>query len=103
MLVSLIGYIAFFAFSQGAVIWVYISRDLPQPRPGARAGARQLHPLVLGRRGELDVPDRRRGHRRAGVRVFRRDDAAAVRARVRFLPETKGVSLEQIQRTLGIE
>ena len=29
MLGSLVGYIAFFAFSQGAVIWVYISEIFP--------------------------------------------------------------------------
>ena len=29
MLASLIGYIAFFAFSQGSVIWVYLSEIFP--------------------------------------------------------------------------
>ncbi len=40
-------------------------RDLPESRPRPRAGARQLHPLVLGGGGELDVPDHRRGLGRA--------------------------------------
>ena len=34
-------------------------RDFPQSRAGAGAGARQLHALVLGGRGELELP----GHR----------------------------------------
>ena len=41
----LIVFIAFFAFSQGAVIWVYLARDLPDRRALARPGARQRDTL----------------------------------------------------------
>lgn len=100
---SLIGYIAFFAFSQGSVIWVYLSEIFPN-RVRARgqalgsfthwfwcAAVSWSFPVIA------DVS-------KAGPFVF--FSAMMVLQFVmvwKFLPETKGVSLEQIQRKLGIE
>ena len=57
-------------------------RDLPEPGAGPRPGPGQLHPLVLGGGGELVLPDDRRGVGGLRLRILRRDDAPAVRARV---------------------
>jgi sugar porter (SP) family MFS transporter len=103
VLASLLGYIAFFAFSQGAVIWVYISEIFPnRVRARGQALGSFTHwfwaavvswtfPVVAEASG-------------ASAFAF-----FAVMMLLQFvlvwlvLPETKGVSLEQIQRTLGIE
>ena len=103
MLVSLIAYIAFFAFSQGAVIWVYISEIFPnRVRARGQALGSFTHwfwaavvswsfPVVA---------------EASGASAFAFFAAMMVLQFVlvlRFLPETKGVSLEHIQRKLGID
>ena len=103
VLVSLLGYIASFAFSQGAVIWVYISEIFPnRVRARGQALGSFTHwfwaavvswtfPVVA---------------EASGASAFAFFAVMMVLQFVlvwRFLPETKGVSLEQIQRTLGIE
>ena len=45
----LVCYIAFFAFSQGAVIWVYIGEVFPESRARFRPKSWQLHTLGDGR------------------------------------------------------
>jgi sugar porter (SP) family MFS transporter len=103
VLVSLLGYIAFFAFSQGAVIWVYISEVFPN-RVRARGQAlgsftHWFWAAVVSWTFPL-IADR------SGASAFGFFAAMMVLQFVlvwRFLPETKGVSLEQIQRKLGIE
>src|SRR5215467_9739384 len=98
----LVAYIAFFAFSQGAVIWVYIGEVFPNR---VRAAGQSLgsfthwtmdaiislgFPAVAAKSGGYPF-------------VF-----FAVMMVVQFLvvlfvyPETKGVSLEEMQRKLGI-
>ncbi len=98
----LVGYIAFFAFSQGAVIWVYLSEIFPN-RVRAKgqslgsfshwamnAAISGVFPLMAARSGGYPF-------------VF----FAAMMA-LQFVlvllvfPETKGVSLEEMQRKLGI-
>ena len=100
---SLIGYIAFFAFSQGSVIWVYLSEIFPnRVRARGQALGSFIHwfwaavvswtfPIIA---------------EASGASAFAFFAAMMVLQFVlvwRFLPETKGVSLERIQRTLGIE
>ena len=78
-------------------------RDLPQPRARPRPGARQLHALVLGRGRQLEFPVIAEA---SGASAFAFFAVMMVLQFVLvwlFLPETKGVSLERIQRTLGIE
>ncbi len=98
----LVGYIAFFAFSQGAVIWVYISEVFPNR---VRAKGQSLgtfshwfmnalisgiFPLMAASSGAYPF-------------VF-----FAIMMVVQFFvvlfmyPETKGTSLEEMQRRLGI-
>jgi sugar porter (SP) family MFS transporter len=98
----LIGYIAFFAFSQGAVIWVFISEVFPNR---VRAKGQSLgtfahwfmnalisgiFPLMAASSGGAPF-------------VFFSFMMVLQFFVVLFLyPETKGVSLEQMQRKLGI-
>jgi len=103
VLASLIGYIAFFAFSQGSVIWVYLSEIFPN-RVRARgqalgsfthwvwaAAVSWTFPMVAAVSGATAF---------AFFAVMMLLQFVLVLV---YLPETKGVSLEQIQRKLGIE
>jgi sugar porter (SP) family MFS transporter len=103
VLASLIAYIAFFAFSQGAVIWVYISEIFPNR---IRARGQALGSFTHWCWAALVswtfpvIADA------SGAAAFGFFSAMMVLQFVlvwRFLPETRGVSLEQIQRTLGID
>jgi sugar porter (SP) family MFS transporter len=98
----LIGYIAFFAFSQGAVIWVYLSEVFPNRvrAKGQSLGSFShwfMNALISGIFPLLAV--------RSGGYPFVFFSLMMV---VQFLvvlffyPETKGVSLEEMQRKLGI-
>jgi MFS family permease len=103
VLAALIGYVAFFAFSQGSVIWVYLSEIFPN-RVRARGQAlgsftHWFWAAIVGQTFPMiaDVS-------KSGPFVFFAAMMALQFVMVwKFLPETKGVSLEQIQRTLGIE
>jgi sugar porter (SP) family MFS transporter len=100
---SLIGYIAFFAFSQGSVIWVYLSEIFPnRVRARGQALGSFIHwfwaavvswtfPIVAEASGAYAFAFFAAMMGLQFVLVWR------------FLPETKGVSLERIQRALGIE
>jgi sugar porter (SP) family MFS transporter len=103
VLASLIGYIAFFAFSQGSVIWVYLSEIFPnRVRARGQALGSFTHwfwaavvswsfPII----SEF-----------SGASAFAFFAAMMVLQFVlvwMFLPETKGISLEEIQHRLGIE
>jgi sugar porter (SP) family MFS transporter len=103
LLASLIGYIAFFAFSQGAVIWVYLAEIFPN-RVRARgqalgsfthwvwaAAVSWTFPVVAESSGGL------------AFAVFGAMMLLQFVMVLVFLPETKGVSLEEIQRGFGIE
>jgi sugar porter (SP) family MFS transporter len=103
LLVSLIGYIAFFAFSQGAVIWVYLAEIFPN-RVRARgqalgsfthwvwaAAVSWTFPVVAETSGGMAFAF-------FGAMMLLQFVMVLL-----FLPETKGVSLEEIQRGFGIE
>jgi MFS transporter, SP family, arabinose:H+ symporter len=98
----LIGFIAFFAFSQGAVIWVYLSEVFPNR---VRANGQSLgsfshwfmNALISGIFPLLAV--------KSGGYPFAFFSAMMVVqffVVLFFYPETKGVSLEEMQRKLGI-
>lgn len=103
LLASLIGYIAFFAFSQGAVIWVYLAEIFPnRVRARGQALGSFVHwfwaaavswsfPVVAEASGGLAFAF-------FGAMMLLQFVMVLV-----FLPETKGVSLEAIQRQLGID
>ena len=98
----LIGFIGFFAFSQGAVIWVYLSEIFPNRvrAQGQSLGSFThwimnalisfLFPMVAARSGALPF---------AFFAIMMAVQFVAV---LLFFPETKGVSLEQMQKRMGI-
>jgi SP family arabinose:H+ symporter-like MFS transporter len=98
----LVGYIAFFAFSQGAVIWVYISEVFPTRvrAKGQSLGSFShwfMNALISGTFPLMAVASG------AYPFVFFSLMMAVQFFVVLFLyPETKGASLEEMQRKLGI-
>ncbi len=98
----LVGYIAFFAFSQGAVIWVFISEVFPTR---VRAGGQSLGTFTHWATNAAiswGFPEVA-AHSRGIPFVF-----FAVMMVVQFFvvltvyPETKGITLEDMQRKLGV-
>ena len=97
------GFIAFFAFSQGAVIWVYLSEVFPtRVRAKGQSLGSFTHWIMNATIAHVSPCWRR--HPAACPFVF-----FAVMMVVQFFvvlavyPETKGYSLEEMQRKLGIE
>lgn len=99
----LIGFIAFFAFSQGAVIWVYLSEIFPT-RVRAKGQAlgsfthwsmcaliSGLFPMMAASSGGYPFV------------FFSAMMVVQFFLVLFFFPETKGVTLEQMQKKLGIE
>jgi len=98
----LIGFIGFFAFSQGAVIWVYLSEVFPNRvrAQGQSLGSFThwimnalisfLFPMVAALSGALPFGF-------FGIMM-----AVQFVVVLFFFPETKGVSLEQMQKRMGI-
>ncbi|MGH9702649.1 MAG: sugar porter family MFS transporter [Candidatus Acidiferrales bacterium] len=99
----LLGYIAFFAFSQGAVIWVYLSEVFPNRVRGKGQGLGTfthwfinalisfIFPMMAARSGAYPF-------------VFFAAMMVLQFFVVLFLfPETKGISLEQMQHQLHID
>jgi MFS transporter, SP family, arabinose:H+ symporter len=98
----LVGYIAFFAFSQGAVIWVYIGEVFPNRvrAKGQSLGSfshwlmngiiSMVFPVMAARSG---------GYPFVFFSVMMVVQFVVV---LLFYPETKGHSLEELQRRLGI-
>jgi sugar porter (SP) family MFS transporter len=115
VMTALIGYVAFFAFSQGSVIWVYLSEIFPN-RVRARGQALgsfthwfwaavvgQVFPMIVGPAVATEGSPLSRSGQAAPFIFFALMMALQFVVVWRFLPETKGVSLEQIQKKLGIE
>lgn len=98
----LIGYIAFFAFSQGAVIWVYIGEVFPNR---VRAKGQSLgsfsHWLMNGIIS-LIFPVMAAKSGGYPFVFFAAMMAVQFIVVLLFYPETKGLSLEELQKKLGI-
>jgi MFS transporter, SP family, arabinose:H+ symporter len=98
----LVGFIAFFAFSQGAVIWVYIGEVFPnQVRAKGQSLGSFSHWFM---NGLISLVFPRIAHT-SGAYPFAFFAAMMMLQFIvvaAFYPETKAVSLEQMQRKLGI-
>ncbi len=99
----LIAYIACFAFSQGAVIWVYLSEIFPTRvrAKGQSLGSSShwiMNALISG-----TFPLLARSSRALPFAFFAAMMALQFFVVLLFFPETKGVSLEQLQRQFGID
>jgi MFS transporter, SP family, arabinose:H+ symporter len=99
----LVGFIFFFAVSQGAVIWVYLSEVFPtKVRAKGQSLGSSAH-WVMNALLSLTFPWVAK-HSAAAPFVFFASMMALQFFVVLFVyPETKGVTLEQMQRKLGIE
>jgi sugar porter (SP) family MFS transporter len=99
----LIAYIAFFAISQGAVIWVYISEVFPnRVRAKGQALGSSSH-WVMNAIIAYTFPQLARSSGAYPFLFFSAMMVLQFFVVLFFYPETKRVSLEQMQQRLGIE
>jgi sugar porter (SP) family MFS transporter len=101
----LIGFIAFFAFSQGAVIWVFISEIFPNSVRSQGGALGSFTHWIMAAIISWAFPIVVEGSPLGGYYSFIFYMAMMVLHLIfvwKFLPETKGRSLEEIQRELGI-
>jgi len=99
----LVAYIAFFAISQGTVIWVYIGEVFPnRARAKGQALGSSAH-WVMNALIAYTFPEAAKSSGGAPFLLFGVMMLAQFFVVLCFYPETKGVSLEQLQLKLGIE
>ena len=102
----LIGFIAFFAFSQGAVIWVFISEIFPNSVRSQGGSLGSFTHWIMAAIISWTFPIIVEGSKNGGFYSFIFYSVMMVLNLIftwRVLPETKGRSLEQIQKDLGIK
>jgi len=101
----LIGFIAFFAFSQGAVIWVFISEIFPNSVRSQGGALGSFTHWFMAFVISLTFPIIVEGSKKGGFYSFIFYSVMMFLNLLftwRVLPETKGKSLENIQKELGI-
>lgn len=102
----LIGFIAFFGFSQGAVIWVFISEIFPNSVRSLGGSLGSFTHWIMAAIISWTFPIIVEGSAKGGFYSFTFYSVMMVLQLIfvsKFLPETKGKSLENIQKELGIE
>lgn len=102
----LIGFIAFFAFSQGAVIWVFISEIFPNSVRSQGGSLGSFTHWIMAAIISWTFPIIVEGSEKGGYYSFLFYSVMMLLHLLfvwKFLPETKGRSLEQIQKELGIQ
>lgn len=106
VLIYLIGFIAFFAFSQGAVIWVFISEIFPNSVRSQGGSLGSFTHWIMAAIISWTFPAIVESSPRGGFYSFVFYSCMMVLHLFfvwKMLPETKGRSLEDIQKDLGIE
>lgn len=106
VMLYLIGFIAFFAFSQGAVIWVFISEIFPNSVRSQGGSLGSFTHWIMAAIISWTFPIIVEGSSKGGFYSFIFYSLMMLLHLIfvwKFLPETKGKSLESIQRQLGIE
>ncbi|ULQ58297.1 sugar porter family MFS transporter [Flavihumibacter rivuli] len=106
VLFYLIGYIAFFAFSQGAVIWVFISEIFPNAVRSQGGSLGSFTHWIMAAIISWTFPVIVEGSPQGGYYSFLFYAAMMLLHLLfvwRVMPETKGRSLEEIQHELGIK
>jgi len=101
----LIGFIAFFAFSQGAVIWVFISEIFPNSVRSQGGSLGSFTHWIMAAIISWAFPVVVEGSKMGGFYSFAFYCVMMVLHLIfvwKYLPETKGRSLEQIQQDLKI-
>lgn len=102
----LIGFIAFFAFSQGAVIWVFISEIFPNSVRSQGGSLGSFTHWIMAAIISWIFPIIVEGSAKGGFYSFIFYCVMMILSFLfiwRVMPETKGRSLEQIQKDLGIK
>ncbi len=106
VLLYLIGFIAFFAFSQGAVIWVFIAEIFPNSVRSQGGALGSFTHWIMAAIISWTFPVIVESSPDGGYYSFLFYTVMMVLHLlfvIRFLPETKGKSLEKIQEELGIQ
>jgi SP family arabinose:H+ symporter-like MFS transporter len=99
----LVAYVAFFAISQGAVIWVYIGEVFPnRVRSKGQALGSSSH-WIMNAAIAYTFPQLAKSSGAYPFVFFAAMMALQFFVVLFFYPETKGVTLEQMQHRLGIE
>jgi len=104
VLISLICYVAFFAFSQGAVIWVYISEVFPnRVRAKGQALGCFTHWIMAAMISWLFPVIAEQGEKGGGIAFLIFAIAMLIQFIVvgKWFPETKGKTLEELQKELS--
>lgn len=99
----LIGYIAFFAISQGAVIWVYISEVFPTRVRAKGQGLGSSSHWIMNVLIAFVFPQVAKTSGGAPFVLFGAMMIVQFFVVLFIYPETKGISLEQLQHKLGID
>lgn len=105
VMIYLIGFIAFFAFSQGAVIWVFISEIFPNSVRSQGGSLGSFTHWIMAAIISWTFPVIVEGSPKGGYYSFVFYSVMMLLHLIfvwKFLPETKGRSLETIQKELGI-
>lgn len=106
VLIYLIGFIAFFAFSQGAVIWVFISEIFPNSVRSQGGSLGSFTHWIMAAIISWTFPIIVEGSAQGGFYSFVFYSGMMLLQLLfilKMMPETKGKSLEQIQQELGIK
>jgi hypothetical protein len=106
VLIYLIGFIAFFAFSQGAVIWVFISEIFPNSVRSQGGSLGSFTHWIMAAIISWTFPVIVEGSEHGGFYSFVFYSGMMLLQLLfiwKMMPETKGRSLEEIQKDLGIE
>lgn len=105
VIIYLIGFIAFFAFSQGAVIWVFISEIFPNSVRSQGGSLGSFTHWIMAAIISWTFPVIVEGSEKGGMYSFMFYSVMMLLHLIfvwKWLPETKGRSLETIQLELGI-
>jgi SP family arabinose:H+ symporter-like MFS transporter len=103
LLVFLVAYIAFFAISQGAVIWVYISEVFPnRVRAKGQSVGSSSH-WIMNAIIAFTFPQLAKSSGAYPFVFFGAMMVVQFFVVLSFYPETKGFSLEEMQHRLGID
>jgi sugar porter (SP) family MFS transporter len=99
----LVGYIAFFAISQGAVIWVYLSEVFPTRVRAKGQGLGCSSHWIMNALIAYIFPQVAKTSGGAPFLLFGVMMVLQFFVVLFFYPETKGITLEQLQHKLGID
>jgi sugar porter (SP) family MFS transporter len=99
----LVGYIGFFAFSQGAVIWVYLSEVFPNLVRAKGQSLGSFTHWIMNAIISAVFPSVATGSAAAPFVFFTAMTVVQLVVVWKVYPETKGVTLENLQHKLGID